>query len=59
MQSHELRAPLTNIMGVVNVLNMLKQKVADPEIIDLLNSLEKSTVRMDDIIKQIVEATKE
>lgn len=59
MQSHELRAPLANIMGVVNVLNMLKQKVADPEIIDLLNSLDKSTTRMDDIIKQIVEATKE
>ncbi|MBL7760656.1 MAG: PAS domain S-box protein [Sediminibacterium sp.] len=59
MQSHELRAPLTNIMGVVNVLNMLKQKVADPEIIELLNSLEKSTTKMDDIIKQIVDATKE
>lgn len=59
MQSHELRAPLTNIMGVVNVLNMLKQKVVDPEIVELLDSLEKSTAKMDDIIKQIVDATKE
>jgi PAS domain S-box-containing protein len=59
MQSHELRAPLTNIMGVVNVLNMMKQKVADPEIIELLDSLNKSTAKMDDIIKQIVDATKE
>lgn len=59
MQSHELRAPLTNIMGVVNVLNMLKQKVNDPEIIELLNTLAKSTSKMDSIIKQIVEATGE
>lgn len=59
IQSHELRAPLTNIMGVVNVLNLMKQKVVDPEMIELLNSLEKSTAKMDDIIKQIVDATKE
>ncbi|MBH2003489.1 MAG: PAS domain S-box protein [Sphingobacteriia bacterium] len=59
MQSHELRAPLTNIMGVVNVLNMLKQKVNDPEIIELLNTLAQSTSKMDSIIKQIVEATRE
>ncbi|MDD2793859.1 MAG: PAS domain-containing protein [Sediminibacterium sp.] len=59
IQSHDLRAPLTNIMGVVNVLNMLKEKVADPEIVELLDSLETSTAKMDNIIKQIVDATKE
>lgn len=59
LQSHELRAPLTNIMGIVNVVNLLTNKIKDPDVIELLNGLSYNAIKLDEIVKKIVDATQE
>lgn len=59
LQSHELRAPLTNIMGIIDVLSIIKQKISDPEIVELLEGINISASKMDEIIKTIVNSTVE
>ncbi len=59
LQSHELRAPLANIMGVVNVINLLLPKTESPDIIELLNGLIENAQKMDTIVQQIVKRTQE
>lgn len=57
LQSHELRAPLANIMGVVNVLNLLLPKIESSDTIELLNGLIENAKKMDSIVQQIVQRT--
>ncbi len=57
LQSHELRAPLTNIMGSIDVLSILKEKISDPELLEVLDGIKSSAVKMDEIIKKIVRST--
>ncbi|TAG30533.1 MAG: PAS domain S-box protein [Sphingobacteriia bacterium] len=59
LQSHELRAPLANIMGVVNVLNLLLPKTESSDTIELLNGLIENAKKMDSIVQQIVKGTRE
>ncbi len=59
LQSHELRAPLANIMGVVNVLNLLLPKIESSDTIELLNGLIENAKKMDSIVQQIVRGTRE
>jgi len=50
-QSHIVRAPLANILGLINVL---KNYNLDPEAEVIVNMLQESTSLMDEIIKSIV-----
>lgn len=55
MLSHELRAPVANILGLVPLFN--KSKVADPINKEVLSYVEEATIRVDEIIKKINEQT--
>ncbi len=57
LQSHDLRAPLSNILGIMNVINLLKNKNTDPELTELLEGLSTNTLKIDTIINEIVLAT--
>ncbi len=59
LQSHELRAPLSNILGIVNVINLFKKIDTDPEFIELIEGLSINALNMDTIIRKIVSATAE
>ncbi len=55
MLSHELRAPVANILGLVPLFNKLN--IADPANLEVLSFIEEATVRMDEIVKKINEQT--
>ncbi|MDB5014681.1 MAG: barA 2 [Daejeonella sp.] len=50
--SHDLRAPLTSILGLVN---LIKIKVQQPEILDLLNLMVVCVHSLDTFIKDIID----
>lgn len=58
LQSHEARAPLSNIMGLINVLMLYTEKTNDPEILQVLELLNVSASRLDTVIQQIVSNTR-
>lgn len=49
--SHDLRSPITSILGLVNLMRMDSR---DPMINDYVSKIEKSTLRLDKIIKDIM-----
>lgn len=53
MNSHQLRAPLSNILGLVNLLRSNNHQAHDKE--ELLKNLDKEAVELDDIIKEMNE----
>ncbi|MFX0556086.1 PAS domain S-box protein [Maribacter sp. CXY002] len=53
--SHELRAPLTSVLGLVNIM-VLDEK--EPERLLQLRMMESSIMRLDDFIKDIIEYSK-
>lgn len=57
MQSHDLRAPLTNILGIVNVVDLIKNRITDPELLELIEGISTNALSLDTIIKKIVNAT--
>jgi PAS domain S-box-containing protein len=57
MQSHEIRAPLARIMGLINLLTNHKNQ--DVNLDEILGYITSSAHQMDDIIKKIVRATEE
>ncbi len=54
-QSHEVRAPLSRILGIINLLQ--EQQESFDEISFWLEQLKSSTNEMDDIVKKIVDQT--
>ncbi|MFN3667600.1 MAG: hypothetical protein ACK4S0_15665, partial [Sediminibacterium sp.] len=58
LQSHEARAPLSNILGLINVLMLYTDKTNDPEILLVLDHLNESAERLDKVIQQIVYNTR-
>ena len=56
-QSHDLRAPLSNILGIVNAINLIKDKNTDLEVLELIEGLSTNALNMDTIIKKIVNST--
>jgi PAS domain S-box-containing protein len=55
MLSHDLRAPVARILGLVPLFN--KQNTADPVNTQLLSYIEEATTSMDEIVKRINEHT--
>ncbi|TDO28076.1 PAS domain S-box-containing protein [Sediminibacterium goheungense] len=58
LQSHEARAPLSNILGLINVLMLYTEKTDDPEILQVLDHLHVSAARLDTVIQKIVSNTR-
>lgn len=50
-QSHKVRKPLSNILGLVNILKEIQLQEKDQEVLEMLES---SAKELDDIIKDIV-----
>ncbi|WP_167333084.1 PAS domain S-box protein [Maribacter forsetii] len=50
--SHELRAPLSSVLGLIQLIQM---EDVDPKLFQHLNMMEKSIERLDDFIKDIIE----
>jgi PAS domain S-box-containing protein len=59
LQSHEARAPLSNILGLINVLMLYTEKTNDPEILQVLELLNVSATRLDAVIQRIVSNTRQ
>ena len=53
-QSHVVRAPLANVLGLIT---MLKNFDLEPEAAAILNLLQESSQKLDDIVKSIVNKT--
>ena len=53
--SHELRASVANILGLVPLFNKLN--ITDPINLEVLSFIEEATVKMDEIVKKINEQT--
>lgn len=56
MQSHLVRKPLANIVGIAG---LIAQEATDPRLAELCIMLEKSTSELDDVIKNISDKTDE
>ncbi|MDZ4070250.1 MAG: PAS domain S-box protein [Sediminibacterium sp.] len=59
LQSHEARAPLSNILGLINVLMLYTEKTNDPEILQVLELLNISATKLDTVIQKIVSNTRQ
>lgn len=56
MQSHEIRKPVANIIGLLNLCDMAKMDLQQTQ---LLHYLRESAAELDQMIKTIIERTKE
>jgi light-regulated signal transduction histidine kinase (bacteriophytochrome) len=56
LQSHELRRPLANILGLCNLFEY-NVELADSEVKTIINALSESAKEMDHVIHDIVEKT--
>lgn len=54
-QSHQVRGPLTDILGIINVI---KLDISTEEKIDLLSHLEKAALQLDQAIHKVIDETK-
>ena len=54
-QSHQVRGPLTDILGIINVI---KLDISTEEKIDLLSQLEKAAKQLDEAIHNVIDETK-
>ena len=59
MQSHEVRSPLSNIMGLVNLLKTNLNLDGDDENSKIISYITESTQKLDEIIHDIVGKTSE
>lgn len=55
IQSHEVRRPVANILGLVDLFNT--ENLSDPANIQIIHHLKESAEMMDDIIKNITQNT--
>ncbi len=55
IQSHELRVPVANILGLIPLFN--RTNFADPVNLELLSLMEDAAVKMDGIVRRITEET--
>jgi PAS domain S-box-containing protein len=53
-QSHELRKPVANILGLAALINI--ERLSEPENVQLLQYLQVSAMELDKVIKKIIDA---
>ncbi|MFY7731972.1 MAG: PAS domain S-box protein [Bacteroidia bacterium] len=56
-QSHEVRSPVVNLLGITSILNNENSSLSDEDKAVLLKAINTEIVRLDQIIKSIVEKT--
>jgi PAS domain S-box-containing protein len=54
LQSHEIRRPLANILGIAELINVYREEKMCEKAFDLLEPLSKSAEELDELIKKIV-----
>lgn len=59
LQSHELRSPLTNIIGSIHLLELFLPKTTNTELTELLQGIIYNAKKMDTIVQQIVQGTED
>jgi DNA-binding NtrC family response regulator len=57
LQSHQVRGPVANILGLINLFNM--NDLNDPKNVEVIKNLQKTTLLFDEVIHRIVQKTKE
>src|SRR5690606_16295316 len=57
MQSHQVRAPVATILGLINLFNY--NDLSDPFNAEILRNMKTATLRFDDAIQEIVRKTNE
>lgn len=57
LQSHQIRRPVADIIGLIGMLNLKKPE--DPENLEILSRLETTALDLDTIIREIVQKTSE
>lgn len=57
LQSHQVRAPITNVIGLINLFNF--DTPSDPINIKVIKNLKKAILVFDNIIREIVKKTNE
>lgn len=53
INSHEIRRPLANILGLIEMLSHYKNELAE-DVIDLVDLLHQSSLELDEVVKRIV-----
>jgi len=53
--SHDLRAPLTSILGIVNLVRM---ESSDKSVVEYVNKIESRVIKLDQIIRDIINFSK-
>lgn len=54
LQSHEIRRPVANILGITELMNLYKEDGGYEKALELLDHLKESTIELDELIKKIV-----
>ena len=54
--SHDLRAPLTSIMGLINIVK--EHHIVNKEMIEYVEMIDSSVQKLDDVIKNIIQYSK-
>ena len=57
LQAHQVRAPVANVLGLINLLNF--ENPNDPINVEILKRLRETTIAFDNIIHEIVKITSE
>jgi DNA-binding NtrC family response regulator len=57
MQSHQVRAPIANVLGLISLINF--DKPNDPLNTQIIKNLKKTTQAFDSVIREIVQKTSE
>jgi hypothetical protein len=55
LQSHQVRAPIVRLLGLINLINY--EDFNDPENKEIIHALKDSTVNFDEIIREIINKT--
>jgi len=61
IQSHELRGPVSSILGLTNLLQLKHQdkEIEDEELVELIDGINETTKNLDKVIHKIVAKTSE